>query len=171
MEERTRPYRLATFGVLALSLVVSGPFLGWWWLLPLGAALGAFYAGDKLRARSRRPELWAAVTLGARFENRGVVIGVAYTTVLLLLSTVGLDPAGSADDPLPIVFAFALTVAVALLGGALVQSDRDHRREAILDPLTGLLNRSALAQRFADLRTDSRDPERAATLGLLGRAQ
>jgi diguanylate cyclase (GGDEF)-like protein len=199
MEERIRPYRLATFGVLALALIVSGPILGWAWLLPLTAALGAFYLGDKLRARSARPEVWAAltwgvsplmialsvaltgaeaspaiawfalpaVTLGARFENRGVVIGVAYTTVLLMLATVGLDPAGSADEPLPIVFAFALTVAVALLGGALVQSDRDHRREAILDPLTGLLNRSALAQRFAELNADSRDPQRAGKIGVL----
>jgi len=59
------------------------------------------------------------------------------------------------------------TVAVALLGGALVQSDRDHRREAILDPLTGLLNRSALAQRFSELTADSRDPRNAGKLGLL----
>jgi len=199
MEERIRPYRLATFAVLAISLVISGPFLGWWWLIPLAAALGAFYAGDKLRRNSDRPERWAAatwgvsplmiavsvvltgaavspaiawfalpaVTLGARFENRGVVVGVAYIAALLLASTVGLDPSGASGDPLPIVFAFALTVAVALLGGALVQSDRDHRREAILDPLTGLLNRSALAQRFSELTADSRDPRNAGKLGLL----
>ncbi len=199
MEQRIRPYRLATFGVLGLSLLISGPILGWWWLIPLAAALGAFYAGDKLRANSDRPERWAAVTwgvsplmiavsvaltgaagspaaawfalpavtLGARFENRGVVVGVAYTAALLLASTVGLDPSGASDDPLPIVFAFALTLAVALLGGALVQSDRDHRREAVLDPLTGLLNRSALAQRFSELSADSRDPRNAGKLGLL----
>jgi len=199
MEERIRPYRLATFFVLGLSLLASGPILGWWWLIPLGAALGAFYVGDRLRAKSECPERWAAitwgvsplmiaisvaltgaadspatawfalpaVTLGARFENRGVVVGVAYIAALLLASTVGLDTSGAGDQPLPILFAFALTVAVALLGGALVQSDRDHRREAILDPLTGLLNRSALAQRFSELSADSRDPRRADKLGLL----
>lgn len=199
MEERIRPYRLATFAVLALTLVASGHLLGWWWLFPLAAALGAFYAGDKLRANSAHPERWAAVTwgvsplmialsvaltgghdspatawfalpavtLGARFENRGVVVGVAYTALLLVVSTVGLDPSGSAGHPLPIAFAFSLTVAVALLGGALVQSDRDHRREAILDPLTGLLNRAALRQRFSELRADARDPGAAGQLGLL----
>ncbi len=64
-------------------------------------------------------------------------------------------------------------LAVTILGGALVQSDRDHRREAVLDPLTGLLNRSALAQRFAELDTgsprsrDRRDPAKAESLALL----
>lgn len=199
MEARIRPYRLATFGVLGLSLLIAGPFLGWWWVIPLGAALGAFYVGDKLRVNSNRQELWSAatwavsplmiavsvaltgatdspaiawfglpaVTLGARFENRGVVAGVAYITVLLIASTVGLEPSALGEESLPIVFAFALTVAVAVLGGALVQSDRDHRREAILDPLTGLLNRSALAQRFADLGAEARDPKNATKLGLL----
>jgi len=199
MEARIRPYRLATFGVLALSLLVAGPFLGWWWLVPLAAALGAFYVGDKLRARSDHQEVWSAatwavsplmiavsvaltgaidspaiawfalpaVTLGARFENRGVVIGVTYITVLLVASTLGLERSALGEESLPVVFSFALIVAVAVLCGALVQSDRDHRREAILDPLTGLLNRSALAQRFADLGAEARDPRNATKLGLL----
>ena len=62
MEERIRPYRLAAFGVLAVALLVSGPALGWWWLIPLGLALGAFYVGDRVRDGSRRPERWIAVT-------------------------------------------------------------------------------------------------------------
>lgn len=101
-----------------------------------------------------------AVTLGARFENRGVGLGLLWITLLLVGSTAAVDWFAFADDPLPIVFAFALVLAVTILGGALVQSDRDHRREAVVDPLTGLLNRAALAQRFAEMSADARAPGR-----------
>ncbi len=37
-----------------------------------------------------------AVTLGARFEPRGIAIGTAYILALLLLSTVVLEPAAAA---------------------------------------------------------------------------
>ena len=38
-----------------------------------------------------------------------------------------------------------------ILSGALVESDRAHRRRSTLDPLTGLFNRNALEQRLAEL--------------------
>ena len=38
-----------------------------------------------------------------------------------------------------------------ILTGALVESDRAHRRRSTLDPLTGLFNRNALEQRLAEL--------------------
>ena len=37
------------------------------------------------------------------------------------------------------------------LSGALVESDRAHRRRSTIDPLTGLFNRNALEQRLAEL--------------------
>ena len=60
IDERIRPYRLAAFGVLGVALLMSGPWEGWWWLLPLAGALLAFSIGDRLRARSPRPERWVA---------------------------------------------------------------------------------------------------------------
>ena len=199
MEERLRPFRLAAFAVLAVALIIAGPSLGWWFLIPLAAALAAFYVGDRLRGDSPHPQRWSAatwavsplmiaisvaltggpdspalpwfalpaVTLGSRFENRGIAAGLGYTTLLLIASTVGVDPSAAADDPLPLVFGFALTLAVTILGGALVQSDREHRREAVLDPLTGLGNRSALAQRFSELCPEDRAPGASSALGLL----
>lgn len=189
LENRIRPYRLAAFGVLGLSLLASGPTEGWWFLIPLATALAAFSVGDKLRERSARPELWVAaswavsplmiavsvaltggldaaalpwfalplVTLSTRFELRGTVVGIVYSVVLLLASTVAFDPAGFVADPVRVIHTSALMLAVTLLGGAIVQSDRDHRREAVLDPLTGLFNRAALAQRFAERRAGTTD--------------
>ena len=45
----------------------------------------------------------------------------------------------------------ALIVSTVILSGALVESDRAHRRRSTLDPLTGLFNRNALEQRLAEL--------------------
>ena len=101
--------------------------------------------------------MWLALpvtTLGARFEPRGVRLGVAYTIALLLIITLGLDSAAVFERPDELIFPFGLIIAMAILGGAAVESEREHRREAILDPLTGLLNRSAFAQRLAELRAE-----------------
>jgi diguanylate cyclase (GGDEF)-like protein len=92
------------------------------------------------------------VTLGARFEPRGVRLGVAYTVGLLLLVTVGLDAGFVLEHPQALIFPFALIISMAILGGAALASEREHRRVAVIDPLTGLLNRSAFAQRLGELQ-------------------
>jgi len=200
IEQRLRAYRRAAFAVLALSLIATGPWVGWWPLIPLAVALAAFAVADRFMEKSPHPHRWAAggwaispfvialsigltggpdspalgwmalpaVTLSARFEIRGVITGLAYMLVLLAASTVGVDPGGAADAPEFGIFAAALVLAVTLLGGAVVQSDREHRREAVLDPLTGLLNRTALAQRVSELEQQSRQAgRREAWIGCL----
>jgi diguanylate cyclase (GGDEF)-like protein len=92
-----------------------------------------------------------AVTLGARFDPRGIVCGTAYILVLMLVATVGLDPATAADRHQELVVAAALVLSAVILSGALVESDRAHRHRSTLDPLTGLFNRNALEQRLAEL--------------------
>jgi len=199
IDKRIRPYRLAAFSVLALALLISGPWDGWWWLLPLACALLAFQIGDRMQPRSARPERWVAaswavspliiavcvtltgamdspslawfalpvVTLASRFEWRGTVAGVAYSLVLLWACTIPFDWSGFVTDPVRIIHVSAMVLAVTLLGGAIVQSDRDHRRDAVLDPLTGLFNRGALAQRFADQRGDDGDRLEDRQIGVL----
>jgi diguanylate cyclase (GGDEF)-like protein len=92
-----------------------------------------------------------AVTLGARFDTRGVACGTAYILVLMLAATVGLDPATASEHRQELVAATALVLSAVILSGALVESDRAHRRRSTLDPLTGLFNRNALEQRLAEL--------------------
>lgn len=92
-----------------------------------------------------------AVTLGARFEPRGIALGTAYILALMLISTVGLDSAVAADHRQELIAAAALVLSTVVLSGALVESDRAHRRRSTLDPLTGLFNRNALEQRLAEL--------------------
>lgn len=108
-----------------------------------------------------------AVTLGARFERRGVLVGQAWLLFLIAASTVPVDPAAAVDAPQYIGAAAALTLAVTILSGAVIQSDREHRRGAVIDPLTGLFNRAALAQRFAELEHQARQSPDGATVGFL----
>jgi diguanylate cyclase (GGDEF)-like protein len=92
-----------------------------------------------------------AVTLGARFDPWGMVVGTAYLLLVFLLSTVAVDPASASAHSQTLVATVALVLSTVILSGALVESDRAHRRRSTLDPLTGLFNRNALEQRLAEL--------------------
>lgn len=108
-----------------------------------------------------------AVTLGARFEPRGIVVGTAYILVLLGLSTYGLDPATAAAHGQEVMAAVALVLCTVILSGALVESERAHRRRSSLDPLTGLFNRNALDQRLSELDGQPTSREAGASHALL----
>jgi diguanylate cyclase (GGDEF)-like protein len=121
-----------------------------WGILPLLLADAVVVTGGA----SSPVLMWfalPAVTLGARFSTRGTAIGTVYILALLLASTVGLSPATASEHHQEVVAAVALVLSAVILSGALVESDRAHRRRATLDPLTGLFNRSALEQRLGEL--------------------
>ncbi|HET7052485.1 MAG TPA: GGDEF domain-containing protein [Solirubrobacterales bacterium] len=102
--------------------------------------------------------MWFALpagTLGVRFEPRGIALGAAYIVVLMLVGTVGLDAASAAAHRQELVAALALVLSTVILCGALNESDRAHRRRSTFDPLTGLLNRSALDRRLGELDSGS----------------
>jgi len=96
------------------------------------------------------------VTLSARFSMRGVAWGVGITLALMALVELGVDADAVLDDPTLLVAPAALVVAVGMLSTALMRSDMEHRSEAVIDPLTGMLNRKALAARIAELTQQSR---------------
>lgn len=108
-----------------------------------------------------------AVTLGARFEPRGIAVGTAYICVLLLVATIGIDPSGAYDNYPAIVAALSLLASVVLLSSALAESDRAFRRRSTLDPLTGSFNRNALDQRLAELEGHPISTEEGVCFGFL----
>ena len=61
MEPRLKPLRARSFAVLALALLICGPWVGWWTLLPLLVAGMAFVLTDRGLQTSRRPEYRLAV--------------------------------------------------------------------------------------------------------------
>jgi diguanylate cyclase (GGDEF)-like protein len=96
------------------------------------------------------------VTLGARFSTRGLAVGVGITMLLMLAVAFGTDASAVLDDPPLVVVPMALVIAVGMLSTALMRSDMEHRTEAVIDPLTGMLNRKALATRVQELTEQSR---------------
>ena len=91
------------------------------------------------------------VTLPARFSAPGVWAGLGVTIVVLLLSTVAVAPADLAADPTYTLVGLATAIGLAAFAQALMRAEMEQRSEAVLDPLTGLLNRKALASRFDEI--------------------
>jgi diguanylate cyclase (GGDEF)-like protein len=57
MDRRIAPVRRRSFAVIAVALLICGPWLGWWTLAPLLAAAFLFAGADKVVERTDRPEL------------------------------------------------------------------------------------------------------------------
>jgi diguanylate cyclase (GGDEF)-like protein len=91
------------------------------------------------------------VTLSSRFSTRGVIAGVAVTELLLAIAVISSGWQVFIDDPVTVGATAVLILSVAILSGALMLSDFEHRTEAVIDPLTGLLNRAALRNRTLEL--------------------
>jgi diguanylate cyclase (GGDEF)-like protein len=96
------------------------------------------------------------VTLASRFSTRGVLLGVAIAFALLVGVTFGVDPGAVIDDPTLFTAPAVVISTVAILSLALMRSDLHHRGAAVIDPLTGMLNRKALANRVDELTQQSR---------------
>jgi diguanylate cyclase (GGDEF)-like protein len=98
--------------------------------------------------------VWLAIptiTLPARYGSRGLVAGVAFTALLMVAVTLGVDPQAVLQHPGELILPAAALGAIAILSTALMSSDMEHRSEAVIDPLTAMLNRKALGARVEEL--------------------
>lgn len=97
-----------------------------------------------------------AAMVAARFRPRVVVAALGLTIVIALAATVGSNTQATIDDPAPLVATLALLAGIVSIVWALQAAELHHRGEAMIDPLTGLLNRNALIPRFAELSHQAR---------------
>jgi diguanylate cyclase (GGDEF)-like protein len=187
MEERVLPVRRRTFAILAASIAILAPWLGWWPLLFLIPAGMCFAAADALLQKVARPEnimfaawigseltiagavaleggptsatmSWLAIpviTLSSRFSMRGVVAGVGIACAFVLAVSFGVNAGAVVDEPALAIAPLALTLCVAVLSTPLMRSDIQHRSDAVIDQLTGMLNRKALSVRLLELTQQS----------------
>jgi len=101
---------------------------------------------------------WLAIpviTLPTRFSMRGVVAGVAIASVLVLVVGFANDADAVTDNPQLVVAPLALVLCVAVLSVPMMRSEIEHRNDAVIDGLTGMLNRKALAVRTHELELQS----------------
>jgi diguanylate cyclase (GGDEF)-like protein len=116
--------------------------------------------GVMLSGGPKSPALpWLVLPAGmvaARFRPRVVLAGLLTTVAVVLAATLGVDSTATIHDPVPVFATLALLVGVVSIVWALQAAELHHRSEAILDPLTGLLNRHALGPRFIELSLQAR---------------
>jgi diguanylate cyclase (GGDEF)-like protein len=98
----------------------------------------------------------AVVTLASRFSDRGIAAGVGVTFALMFAVAFGVDAQAVINEPTRLVAPIALVIAVTMFSMALMQSDVEHRSRAVVDELTGMLNRAALATRVDELAQQSK---------------
>jgi diguanylate cyclase (GGDEF)-like protein len=94
--------------------------------------------------------------VAARFRPQVVAVGIVLTVLLIAVSTLAVDPGATIADPVSVIATLALLAVVISIVLALQAAELHHRDEAILDPLTGLLNRHALAPRFTEISHQAR---------------
>jgi diguanylate cyclase (GGDEF)-like protein len=87
----------------------------------------------------------------ARFRGTVVVADVALGIVLMLTATLGTDWDAFLRDPEPLLVAAVLMISVTGIVYVLSAAEVEQRGEAVLDHLTGLLNRTSLQRRFEEL--------------------
>jgi diguanylate cyclase (GGDEF)-like protein len=140
MNSSAHPERVSAYAIVITLLLI---------------ATGAVLSGGP-----RSPALpWLvlpAAMVAARFRPQVVIAGLALTTAFILAATLGVDFAATISDPVPLFATLALLAGVVSIVWALQAAELHHRGEAILDPLTGLLNRHALAPRFMELSLQAR---------------
>ncbi len=103
------------------------------------------------------PWLVLPVTIAAaRFRPQVLVVGAALTATLMFGLSVGVDAQGLVDDPTRLISALTLLVGLTAIASALTEGEIEHRDRAVLDPLTGLLNRSSLESRAVEIEQQAR---------------
>jgi diguanylate cyclase (GGDEF)-like protein len=135
MERSAHPERVSVFAILITLLLIA--------------------AGVVLSGGPSSPALpWLVLPAGmvaARFRAQVVIACLAVTIIVILAATLGVDPHATIRNPVPVIATLALLTGVVSIVLALQAAELHHRSEAILDPLTGLLNRHALAPRFTEI--------------------
>jgi diguanylate cyclase (GGDEF)-like protein len=99
---------------------------------------------------------WPVAGLAGRFPNRASRVGTGYALVLAIGVVVPSDPGVLTSDPLALTLLLVALASVHTVSTVLRDSDVEHRGAAILDPLTGMLNRTALTNRTAEIEHQSR---------------
>ena len=99
---------------------------------------------------------WPVLSASGRFPARVMTVGTIYTAAVMIVAGLGFHGSVALHDPVVLTLPLATMLAVTRMNAVLRESDTDHRGAAVLDGLTGMLNRTALATRTAEIEHQSR---------------
>jgi diguanylate cyclase (GGDEF)-like protein len=168
---------LVLFGVAALNLVMLE-----WRMQRSGrpelvaaqssvVVLAVLAVGAALSGGEQSPALfWLILPVAvsaARFRPQVVVVGTGLTAGVMAAVCIGVDPRGIVDDPTRLISTIAFLIAVTAITSALTEGELEHRDRAVLDPLTGLLNRTSLEARVVEIEQQAELTGGAVSLVLL----
>jgi diguanylate cyclase (GGDEF)-like protein len=80
----------------------------------------------------------------------------ALAAALILIVGFAIDPAAAVDNPVQMIAALVMIANIVGVCTALMQGELEHRDRAVLDPLTGLLNRAGLGSRVDEIEQQAR---------------
>ncbi len=89
------------------------------------------------------------------FPTRLVTVCVGYTAALMVALGLGVDGSVVTSNPPLLLIPLAMLFASAIISSAVRRSSFEHQAAAVVDQLTGMLNRSALATRTRELEHQS----------------
>jgi diguanylate cyclase (GGDEF)-like protein len=117
--------------------------------------LGVLAAGAALSGGQDSPALpWMMLPVAmaaARFRPTVVVAGAGLTAAAMAGVSLGVDAQAVVADPTRLISAITLLIGMTAITTALTEGELEHRDRAVLDPLTGLLNRASLEARVREI--------------------
>jgi diguanylate cyclase (GGDEF)-like protein len=108
-----------------------------------------------------------AALAAARFRPQVVIVGAGVTATAMFGLAIAVDAQSVADDPTRLISTLTLLIALTAVMTALMESELEHRDRAVLDPLTGLLNRASLDARVLEIEEQAQLTGGAVSLVLL----
>lgn len=135
-----RPERLVAASLLLYAVLI------------LGAVAVSGGTHSPLRAWIAIP----VVTAAARFRLPVFLVGSVLAAGGLLAAALIGTPGALLSDPAPIIAIVVLLAALVVAQQPLLDAEIRWRRDAVLDPLTGLLNRQGLQRRFQEVAEQAR---------------
>jgi diguanylate cyclase (GGDEF)-like protein len=173
MESRLTGARSVMYGSIGVALVLCGPSLGWWILVPLAVAVVAYLILQPRIAASERPEYFVAATVAIAQLMIGV--GIALTggptspaIPLLLLSIVTL-PARFGTHGVQAGVAATLSIMLAATFGIDPSGFVDHPQQVLI-AAAALIGLAVFGDGLMRAEVESRSTSSQDTLtGLLNR--
>lgn len=113
---------------------------------------------------------WVAipvVTAAARFRLPVFLVGSVLTTAGLLVVCAIANPHALGHDPAPVIAVIVLLAALVASQQPILGAELRWRNDAVLDPLTGLLNRQGLKRRFVEVAEQARVTRRPVSVALI----